>query len=449
MQRRTNRRAPRHRVLGLALSAWLVLLLAGAGCRNSGERGGTVPPPELQAGDTLAPEVPLLGLDAFDQTIEALMEEYGVPGGALALAKDGRLVLAQAYGRACAGSNLPVRPDSLFRIASVSKPLTAVAILTLVEAGRLDLDDRAFALLDHLQPLDGETPDPRLQDITVRHLLQHSAGWDRGRSFDPMYSPRATAHLTPDQLPASCPDIIRAMLGRRLDFAPGTDYAYSNLGYCVLGEIIETLTGQSYEAYVQQHVLAPLGIRRMRVGGSLADERVPGEVCYYDYAGAPPGRSVFSQLPEFVPQPYGTMSLEATAANGGWIASTVDLLRFLLAVDGQPSPPDLLQPATVRQMGARPDLAEWQDSDYYYALGWEVSTDDERLIWSHDGAMPGTRSFLGRRSDGYAAAVLFNSDPRRGSEFLERVLDLLVDCIAHTTSWPQTDLFVQYGAEQR
>jgi CubicO group peptidase (beta-lactamase class C family) len=250
-----------------------------------------------------------------------------------------------------------------------------------------------------------------------------------------------------DQLPASCETITRYMMGRWLDFTPGTEHAYSNLGYCILGQIVEKVSGQPYESYVRAEVLAPSDIEHMRIGGSLLGERHDGETCYYDYPGAASVRSVFPDESNLVPQPYGSMYLPATAANGGWLASAVDLVRFALSVDGHPSPPDILQPGTIRQMVARPDLPEWQDADYYYALGWEVSLEAERDIWSHDGAMPGTRSLLAVTSDGYAVALLFNSDPKRGGVFLREVVDAIRQVVDEPTEWPTHDLFPQYLSE--
>ncbi len=398
-------------------------------------------PANLETSDAIA------ALAALDVTITRIMADYHVPGGAFAMAKDGRLVHARGYGLACTDSGQAVQPDSLFRIASVSKPVTAVAILKLVEEGRLNLNDRAFDILDHLQPLAGQEVDPRIHDITIRHLLEHSAGWDRRRSFDPIDSRLPAEHLPAEERPANCAAIIRFMLGRRLDFAPGTRHAYSNLGYCVLSQVIEEVTGQAYESYVQGEVLAPIGIERMRIGGSLLDKRFDGEVCYYDYAGAVDKRSLFPDEPMFVPQPYGSMNLQAAAASGGWIASAVDLVRFVLTVDGRSSPPDILQPETIRLMTTRSDLPDWQDSDYYYALGWEVSADGTRDIWSHDGAMPGTRSLLAVTSDGYAVALVFNSAPKRGGEFMQEVVDAIRQTVDEQTEWPAYDLFPQYLSE--
>src|SRR2546421_2476603 len=128
---------------------------------------------------------------AFDHEIEAFMRDRNVPGGALAVVKDGRLVYARGYGWADSESRTSVKADSLFRIASVSKPITAVAVLKLVQEGRVKVEARALDLVDSQPFLEtGKKADERLKTITVRHLLQHTGGWDRDQSFDPMFHAR-------------------------------------------------------------------------------------------------------------------------------------------------------------------------------------------------------------------------------------------------------------------
>ena len=128
--------------------------------------------------------------------------------------------------------------------------------------------------------------------------------------------------------PARCEIVIRYMLGQRLDFEPGTGYAYSNFGYCVLGRVIEKITGQGYEEYVKTTVLQAMGVNRMRIGRTLPEGRADGEVRYYDYPGAPLRERVFPGMGQ-CPGPYGSFYLEAMDSHGAWIASALDLMRFL------------------------------------------------------------------------------------------------------------------------
>ncbi|MBD3175018.1 MAG: serine hydrolase, partial [Armatimonadia bacterium] len=279
------------------------------------------------------------GLASFDAEITDWMHRHQVPGAALAVGKDGNLVLARGYGFADHGARQPVKPDSLFRVASVSKPLTGIAVLRLLETGPADatgapvtLDTPVMRVLD-CEPflLDGQAMDPRWDQVTLRHLLHHTGGWDRDESFDPMLPPFSIAERMGIAPPAGPLDVVRYMLGQPLDFDPGTRHAYSNFGYCLLGRVIEAVSGTSYEDYVRSEVLGPLGIGAALIGASLEEGRAPGEVRYYHEGQAP---SVF-RLPYghdegLVAHPYGGFALEPMDAHGGWVASAPDLVRLAM-----------------------------------------------------------------------------------------------------------------------
>jgi N-acyl-D-amino-acid deacylase len=376
---------------------------------------------------------------SVDQVISTLMTRWEIPGGAVAIVKDGRLVYARGFGYADAEARVVAAPDALFRIASLSKPITAAAVLKLVEQNRLSLDARAFELLPDLRPLPGATVDPRLATITVRHLLEHAGGWDRAVSFDPMFRSSEIATATGTPVPASVNAVIRYMLGQRLDFDPGTRYAYSNFGYAVLGRIIERVSGTSYERFVQDAVLAPAGATRMRLGRSLYADRAAGEARYYDRSTL---NSVFAGGGA-VPAPYGGFNLEAMDAHGGWVASTVDLLRFSTAVDRLPTRPDILTAATIDLMTARPRSPLWDGSAIYYGLGWLVRPAEGN--WWHDGALPGTASIMVRTGTGLAWVALFNArDMRAGSTFQSEIDGAMWQAVNGVTAWPAHDLFTSF-----
>src|SRR5262249_13645413 len=143
--------------------------------------------------------------------------------------------------------------------------ITAVAILQLIERGQLKLDASVFDVLDLEEPKNGKF-DPRWRQVTIRHLLQHTGGWDRAKSFDPMFHSAAICKALQVESPAAQQDIIRYMLSVPLDFNPGQRYAYSNFGYCLLGRVIEKLSGKDYEAYVRQQVLLPVEARDTHLG---------------------------------------------------------------------------------------------------------------------------------------------------------------------------------------
>ena len=398
----------------------------------------TTPTPPTGGGVAVSGEA-VPGMESVDAVIGALMRRWEIPGGAVAIVKDGRLVYARGFGTADGTAAGTTAPDALFRIASVSKPITAVAVLKLVEAGKLQLDAPAFALLGDLRPAPGTTVDPRLAQITVRHLLQHSGGWDREASFDPMFRPIEAAQAVGAPSPASAETVIRYMLGKPLDFAPGARYAYSNFGYAVLGRVIERVSGTSYEQYVRTEVLAPMGIGRMRVGASQASGRAPGEVRYFDPATT---TSVFPGGGGGVPVPYGGFNLEAMDAHGGWIASTTDLLRFVTAVDGLATRPDVLRPATIALMTAKPASPLWDGSAAHYGMGWLVRPAEGN--WWHDGSLPGTASILVRTGSGMAWAALFNARAMRpGSTFEAEIDGAMWQAVRGVTAWPTHDLFAR------
>jgi N-acyl-D-amino-acid deacylase len=291
-------------------------------------------------------------LDAF---FLSFMEQHRVPGCAAAVSRGDRLLYSRGFGWADVAQREPVQAESRFRIASISKSITAVAVLKLVEQGKLKLDDRAYDWIqDEPLILEGKEVEPRLKTITIRQLLQHRGGWDRDKSFDAMFQSVRFADMLGKSAPAGPNDVIRCMFTQPLDFDPGARYAYSNFGYCLLGRIIEKAAGKTYDQYVQEEVLRPAGATTMQLGRTLDSLRAEKEVRYYDPAS---GGSVFApDIGKQVPQPYGAWNLEAMDAHGGWIASAVDLVRFASALDRRSSKlvlrPDSLD-ALVAYAGSR------------------------------------------------------------------------------------------------
>lgn len=380
------------------------------------------------------PDVPEMA--NYDVGITNFIEGRGIPGAAVAVSKDGRLVYARGFGMADVEAGAAVQPDSRFRIASISKSVTAVAVMRLVEEGLLELDAPAFAFLDHLQPAEGATEDARLAAVTVRDLLQHSGGWDRdGTGYDPMFDVVNIANTMGAAAPADCETVIRYMRGRPLDFDPGTRYSYSNFGYCALGRIVERVTGEDYDVYVRG-LLAEAGIEGMEVGRSLLSDRLPGEVRYYPDNIT---TSVFDG--SAVSWPYGGFHIEAMDAHGGWVASAVDLLRLSSAIDGLANRADVLTPASLAAISARPDVPSWSTSSYWYGLGWQVNTNGH---WWHNGSLPGLESLLVRSNyQGLHWAVLLNHRPANASPHIAAIDALMWELALAVTTWPAHDLFAE------
>jgi len=377
------------------------------------------------------------GMAAFDRLAQSLMQKYNLPGGAIAVMKDGKLVFARGYGYANRDTREPVQPDSAFRVASLSKPITSAAILKLVEEGKLSLDDKVFNILSDVQPLPNTNPDPRLGAITVRELLWHAGGWNSATSFDPMFMSLQIAAATQTKPPAGPPQIARYMRGQPLQFAPGTQYAYSNFGYSLLGRVIEHVTHAKYGPWVRNNVLRPAGAC-MAIGHTRQSQPLPREVKYYDFPGAPLVPSVFGGGAK-VPDPDGGFDLEAMDSHGAWVSSTVEYLRFVAALDGG----RILSKKSIDTMLARPTVPSWRGQDSWYGMGWMVRPAAPSANWWHNGSLPGTTTLVVRASNGYAWAAFFNSRPQSGD--LGGDLDSgMWDALSKSTP-PNVDLFPRFS----
>lgn len=384
------------------------------------------------------------GLEPFDHLMTDFVRRNNVPGASVAVTRQGELIYSRGFGWADVENQIPVQPEDLFRIASVSKPITAVGIMQLVEQGRLSLDEPVvprMKLEPHLEP--DQKYDSRWDQITLRQCLQHTGGWDRSKSYDPIARVRRIARSLDISLPVSPNDIIRYMMGQPLDFDPGERYAYSNLGYLVLGRIMEVETGVDYESWTREHVFKPIGVTRPRLGKAPLQRRAPGEVRYYDSKNRTAQGAVPPVIGKQVPLQYGGENLDGYGAHGGWIASAPDLVRFASALD-VPEHSPLLKPQSIAEMWKRPEgpaghRRDGSLSPTYYGLGWNVrpvGTDGLANTW-HGGLIAGTSTLLVRRWDGLCWAVLFNT--QENSE--EKVLSGLIDgpmhkAAAEVKKWP-------------
>jgi CubicO group peptidase (beta-lactamase class C family) len=375
-------------------------------------------------------------LAPFDDMMLKFMADNQVPGAALAVAKDGKLIYARGFGYADEEKTLGVQPTSRFRIASISKPITAAMILRLIEMGLLKMSDNPFAIFKIEYP---EDADPRLKRITIEHLLQHTAGWDRAVSFDPMFRPIVIAKELKVEAPARPIDVINYMVKRKLDFEPGQRYAYSNFGYCILGRVIEKVTGVSYDAAVQKHIFEPLKIHETQLGQTL--KQAKNEVHYFDNKK---GSAVLGpNVGKPVARPYGAWHLEAMDAHGGWISTAPDLVRFGSAF--QPSEKcKILNAASIKTMFARPAglAGHYKDGNVketFYGCGWQVrNVSNNRINYWHNGALDGTATILVHRNDGLCWAVLFNARSNGNGVYLGGLIDPLVHQAANAVKrWPK------------
>lgn len=351
--------------------------------------------------------------DEFEQQFTRLLKRWYIPGAAVAVMRHDKLLYARGFGWANKEKKQKVTPNSKFRIASVSKAITAVAILKMVEEKKLKLSDKVFDILSDIRPHGDHRFNQKIKRITVENLLHMSSGWfGRGKKhYDPMFGPwskRLVNIIGFDNLPASCFDATKMMMSMPLQNKPGSKFSYSNLDYCILGLIISkkstnTYSYKAYEKYVKQHVLAKIGVSDMYIGSTQYKKCPKSEVTYYRYKQ--PGETKHRGSPHYLP--YSRIELlHKNFANGGWVGSAVDLVKFAHEVkDG-----DVLHIKNVQRMLEKPSFVD-ENSQRYYAMGWKVKHYKKRKYWYQTGSFTGTNAMLINRSDGTAIAVVFNTRP--------------------------------------
>jgi N-acyl-D-amino-acid deacylase len=371
------------------------------------------------------------GLEPLDEAVMAMMRRHGIPGGSLAVVKDGRLVFARGYGWAVLEARRPVQPDTIFGLASLSKVFTALAVLKLVEQGKLNLEDRPFRMLG-IEPLPGATADPRIYQITIRQLLNHSGGWDRQKSGDPVnWTTQAKLKLGP-RAPITTNHLIAFTMGEPLDFDPGTECRYCNFGFIALGEVIARVSGQPYEQFVGDNVLTPLGLRNVTVHPGNGRYR-PNEARRYQ-SGAT------AELPGWE-QPY-------LNASGGWTASAVDLARLLTAIDGSRGKRLLSDKMFAEMISAPPAPIKPRADGSYVGLGWDiVNRKDKAFTYFKDGSWYGMRGFMKRLPTGVNWVLLFNASMDPDTFDRQVVIEAAKEvrqAVEHMDKYPDIDLFDQY-----
>ena len=210
----------------------------------------------------------------FDRIIRKFMQKWEIKGASFALMKNDRLIYSKGYGFADEEENVPMDVMHVFRIASISKLITAVAIMKLQEEGKLTLQDRVFGPEGILNDtIFSDIKDPRTTKITVENLLRHQGGFSIAYG-DPMFCPVEIARKMQVPPPADLNTMIRFVLSRRLGFTPGSGARYSNIGYGILSKVIEKVSGEDYELYVKRHILRPAGCFDMHLGKNLYDDKL-------------------------------------------------------------------------------------------------------------------------------------------------------------------------------
>jgi len=356
-------------------------------------------------------------LALIDNAMRSYMQSNQINGLSLAIANQGRLVYARGFGQADVELAENVHPHHRFRIASVSKIFTSVALL------KLDDDDgQSSSILSNTvfgtNGLLGTTYGTNAYSgwetqFTLRQLLNHTTGLSTNGNaymFNNAYGD-AHAQLIADYLDQSTPVSL-----------PGTSWQYSNIGYCMGGRVIERLSGQTYEQYVKEKILAPCGVTEMEIGGVGLAGRKSGEVRYYDVDGS---------------DPYTVINPRRMDAHGGWIAKPIDLLLFVRRINSDSAYTDILSSNGMAQMRT----GSGQNNDY----GLGVFGLTSGSWWGHNGTMSGSMAFLVQRNDGFSFAFAVNTQPTTNNDAfgatLRGTIDGLINTISTNNGWPSYDLF--------
>ena len=366
----------------------------------------------------------------FDRIIRKFMQKWEIKGASFALMKDDRLIYSKGYGFADEEENVPMDVMHVFRIASISKLITAVAIMKLQEEGKLTLQDRVFGPEGILNDtIFSDIKDPRTTKITVENLLRHQGGFSIAYG-DPMFCPVEIARKMQVPPPADLNTMIRFVLSRRLGFTPGSGARYSNIGYGILSKVIEKVSGEDYELYVKRHILRPAGCFDLHLGKNLYDDKLPNEVKYYEVSNAEQIQACDGSG-KLVARSNGGNNIEELYGAGGWVASPAELLRFLAVIDKDPGIPDLLSDASIDYMT--------QEVPSAYPIGWIETT--SRGEWFRSGTLAGTSALMKKQKDGYSWVFLTNTSSWKGSRFPHYIDNAVRQAMASVHSWPERDLF--------
>jgi D-alanyl-D-alanine carboxypeptidase len=349
---------------------------------------------------------------AFDEALASRLLGSGDFAAAVAVAVNGRLVHQGAFGyrvppplppELLGGTNEGQPPDSTpttttprqrpddvatndrFRIASISKVLTATVVLQLVEEGRLELDEAVGRRLG--EHVGVAVTDPGVAAITVRQLLSHTSGLSGYHNL--FFGGGAD----------SCASAARIGLAGGLAVPPAGQFVYSNFGYCLLGLLVEQTTGRKYETEVRERLLEPLGITGMRLAGTI--DPFPNEV----------------QHPSVPTRNY----MEVLGAAGGWVATPADVVKIVDALD--PAKPGW-HPLSRRTlwMMRRPlrNVSYPYRRDHWYGLGLIVSADGS---WGHTGTVENAHAMVLARPDGVTWSVLVSGEYPWETDDLRRIFD--------------------------
>lgn len=370
----------------------------------------------------------LIETKRLDRDIENFMRKWEIVGASLAIMKNDKLIYCKGYGYADKDKEELCEVKHIFRLASVSKLITAVAIMKLAEEGKLSLKDKVYGeegLLNDEQFLN--IKDKRVKNITIEHLLRHSSGFST-RSGDPMFDLSLIARKLDRKPPFNMNDVVEFSSQSTLRFVPGKGSNYSNLGYVVLAKIIEKVTGREYESYIKKEIFAPVGCFDIHIANNNSKDKFDNEVRYYEPSNEVQFEDEDGNL---IPKSDGGNDVRLLGGAGGWVGSPAEILKFVASIDGLPGVKDILSQKSINYM-TTPVKGQMP-------IGWIRTTGSE---WWRTGSMSGTSAMIKRQSNGYTWMLVTNTSSWKGSRFPNQINASVKQGLKRVNEWPKHDIFM-------
>ena len=356
-------------------------------------------------------------LEKMDRKIARYMSYWHIKGASLAIVRNDSLVFAKGYGWADEEKGILMEPGHIMRMASVSKLLTAVGIMVLQDKGQLSIKDPVFGENGILNDSLFTTciKDKNYHKITVEHLLRHQAGFYR----DPVFSSRDVKHqLGLDSAPTK-EDFYRLVLRHRLRYRPGTSQKYSNFGYMLLSEVIEKVSGKSYEQFMKEEVFYPAGCYDMHIAGIYYEDKRENEVRYYTHEGDGKYIEEYTDSGIMVERCYGGNNIPLLSGAGAWCGSPIEIAKLVASIDGRPETKDIISSEAVRQMTAYTDKST-------FSLGWNDT--NPYSGWSRSGTLAGTCALVKYFPDGECWIMVTNTSTWKGPRQAKYTNTLFKEC---------------------
>lgn len=374
-----------------------------------------------------------IGTDAIDRRVASFMGEWQVKGASLAVMRHDSLLYAKGYGWADEAEGKRMEPYNLLRLASVSKLVTAIGIMKLKEQGKLSLSDHVFGEGGILSGMEYASAirDRNYYKITVEDLLRHRGGFTLAGG-DPMFSTITVMARNGLSTPPDNDKLIECTLKRSLSYMPGTSQAYSNFGYLLLSKVIETLSGESYEDYIQRNVLKPAGCLDFHIAGNYYKDKYPSEVRYYVPVNEMPVEE-YSNSGRMVTRCYGGNDIHNLSGAGAWVASVPEIMKLVASVDGKPEIPDILSAESVGEMVRYVD-------NVTFSLGWNDTNPESG--WTRSGSFSGTSAMVKYFPDGECWIMVTNTSTWKGAGFSKKMAVLFSELRQkYDSTLPRRDLF--------